>query len=107
MLEVVQSVFLVRQAMEKYAQAGGKVDEPFPLKKKLPKGEAYLETEAPKGQMGFMIISDGSPVPWRVRIRSSSFCNLSVTSELCRGCLLADVPAVAGSLDLVLGEIDR
>ena len=52
-----------------------------PLKKKLPKGEAYLETEAPKGQMGFMIISDGSAVPWRVRIRSSSFCNLSVTSE--------------------------
>jgi NADH-quinone oxidoreductase subunit D len=107
MLEVVQSVFLVRQAMEKYVQAGGKVDEPVPLKKKLPKGEAYLETEAPKGQMGFMIISDGSPVPYRVRVRSSSFCNLSVTSELCRGVLVADVPAIVGSLDLVLGEIDR
>ena len=107
MLEVVQSVGLVRQAMEKYAQAGGKVDEPIPLKKKLPKGEAYLETETPKGQLGFMIISDGSPVPYRVRVRSSSFCNLSVTSELCCGVLVADVPAIVGSLDLVLGEIDR
>ena len=77
------------------------------MKKKLPKGEAYLETEAPKGQMGFMIISDGSPVPWRVRIRSSSFCNLSVMSEICRGLLVADVPAMSASLDIVLGEIDR
>jgi NADH-quinone oxidoreductase subunit D len=107
MLEVVQSVGLVRQAMEKYTRCGGPPGELIPLKKKLPPGEAYLETEAPKGQMGFMIISDGSAVPWRVRARSSSFCNLSVVSELCRGCLLADVPAVVGSLDLVLGEIDR
>ena len=80
---------------------------PIPLKKKLPKGEAYLETEAPKGQMGFMILSDGTPVPWRVRIRSSSFCHTSVLPELCRGLLIADVPAIAGSLDVVLGEIDR
>jgi NADH-quinone oxidoreductase subunit D len=107
MLEVVQSMCLARQALEKYARTPGPVDEPIALKKKLPKGEAYLETEAPKGQMGFMIVSDGSPVPWRVRIRSSSFCNLSVTSELCRGVLVADVPAIVGSLDLVLGEIDR
>ena len=57
--------------------------------------------------MGFMIISDGSPVPWRVRIRSSSFCNLSVMPELCRGVLVADIPAIVGSLDMVLGEIDR
>ncbi len=107
MLEVVQSMDLVRQGIEKYAQAAGEVDGPIELKKKLPKGEAYLETEAPKGQMGFMLIGDGSAVPWRVRIRSSSFCNLSVMGELCRGVLVADVPSIAGSLDLVLGEIDR
>lgn len=107
MLEVVQSVALIRQAMEKYAQAGGEVDEPIALKKKLPKGEAYLETEAPKGQMGFLVIGDGSPTPWRVRIRSSSFCNLSVTPELCHDALVADIPSIVGSLDLVLGEIDR
>jgi NADH-quinone oxidoreductase subunit D len=107
MLECVQSMKLIRQAMEKYSQAEGTIGEPIKLKTKLPKGAAYLETEAPKGQMGFMVLSDGSPVPWRVRVRSSSFCNLSVTSELCRGGLIADVPAVVGSLDIVLGEIDR
>jgi NADH-quinone oxidoreductase subunit D len=107
MLEVVQSVDLVRQGLKKYADAEGEVDRPIAVKQKLPPGTAYLETEAPKGQMGFMVQSDGSPVPWRVRIRSSSFCNLSVTSELCRGVLVADVPAIVGSLDLVLGEIDR
>jgi NADH-quinone oxidoreductase subunit D len=107
MLEVVQSLKLVRQAMERYRQSPPDCGEPVRLAQKLPKGEAYLETEAPKGQMGFMVIGNDSPVPWRVRIRSSSFCNLSVVPELCRGCLIADVPAVVGSLDLVLGEIDR
>jgi NADH-quinone oxidoreductase subunit D len=107
MLEAVQSMKLIRQAMEKYRRADGEIGEPIKLKAKLSKGETYLETEAPKGQMGFMVVSDGSPVPWRVRIRSSSFCNLSVTGALCRGVLIADIPAVVGSLDLVLGEIDR
>ncbi len=107
MLEVMQSMKLVRQAMDKYSQARDNIGEPTKLKPKLPKGTAYMETEAPKGQMGFLIVSDGSPIPWRVRIRSSSFCNLSVVSELCRGCLIADIPSVVGSLDLVLGEIDR
>jgi NADH-quinone oxidoreductase subunit D len=107
MLEVVQSMKLVRQAMDKYSRTPGTIGEPVKLRQKLPKGEAYLETEAPKGQMGFMVVGDGSPVPWRVRARSSSFCNLSVAPRLCRGCLIADVPAVIGSLDLVLGEIDR
>ena len=65
MLEVVQSVYLVRQGIEKYTQAPGPVDRPIEVKKKLPKGEAYLETEAPKGQMGFMLIGNGTPVPWR------------------------------------------
>jgi NADH-quinone oxidoreductase subunit D len=107
MLEVVESMRLIRQAIDKYSRSSGGIGEPIRLTQKLPKGEAYLETEAPKGQMGFMVISDGSAVPWRVRARSSSFCNLSVMSELCRGCLIADVPAVLGSLDIVLGEIDR
>jgi NADH-quinone oxidoreductase subunit D len=57
--------------------------------------------------MGFYLVSDGSPIPWRARARSSSFCNLSVTAELCRGCLIADIPAIIGSLDIVMGEIDR
>ena len=107
MLEVVQSVRLVRQAIQRYRGADGTHGEPIKPRQKLPAGMAYMETEAPKGQMGFMIISDGTAIPWRVRARSSSFCNLSVISELCRGCLVADVPAVLGSLDIVLGEVDR
>jgi NADH-quinone oxidoreductase subunit D len=107
MLEVVQSIDLVRQAIERYSTAQGNWGEPIKLTQKLPKGEAYLETECPRGQMGFYIVSDGSSIPWRVRARSSSFCNLSVTHELCRGCLIADVPAIVGSLDVVMGEIDR
>jgi NADH-quinone oxidoreductase subunit D len=107
MVECVQSMDLIRQGMQKYAAAPGTVDGPIDVKKKLPKGEAYLETEAPKGQMGFMVVSDGTPVPWRVRIRSSSFCNLSIISALCRGVFVADMPAIIASLDIVLGEIDR
>jgi NADH-quinone oxidoreductase subunit D len=77
--------------------------------KALTPGEVYVETECPRGQMGFHVV--GRPakeaVPLRVRARSSCFCNLSVVGELCRGCLVADVPAVVGSLDIVMGEIDR
>ncbi len=107
MLEVVQAIDLVRQAMDKYSQATGNWGEPIKLTQKLPKGEVYLETEAPRGQMGFYLVSDGNAIPFRVRARSSCFCNLSVAGEMCRGCLIADVPAIVGSLDIVMGEIDR
>jgi len=107
MLEVVQAIDLCRQAIDRYSSASGPVNVPLKLNEKLPKGEAYLETEAPRGQMGFYLVSDGSAIPWRVRARSSCFCNLSVSGELCRGCLIADVPAIVGSLDIVMGEIDR
>jgi NADH-quinone oxidoreductase subunit D len=107
MLEVMQSIDLVRQGIDRYSVASGNYGEPIKLNQKLPKGEAYLETEAPRGQMGFYIVSHGEAIPWRVRARSSSFCNLSVASELCRDCLIADVPAIVGSLDIVMGEIDR
>ncbi len=107
MLEVVQAISLIRQAIEKYHVASGDWGTPLKLNEKLPEGEAYLETECPRGQMGFFIVGDGTAIPWRARARSSSFCNLSVTSELCRGCLIADVPAIVGSLDIVMGEIDR
>ncbi|RIK87283.1 MAG: NADH-quinone oxidoreductase subunit D [Planctomycetota bacterium] len=107
MLEVVQSIDLVRQSIDRYSRASGSHGEPMKLNQKLPKGEAYLETEAPRGQMGFYVVSNGEAIPWRARARSSSFCNLSVATELCRGCLIADVPAIVGSLDIVMGEIDR
>jgi NADH-quinone oxidoreductase subunit D len=108
MLEVMQSIDLCRQSMDRYSMCQGSWGIPVKLTEKLPKGEAYMETEAPRGQMGFYIVSNGSgAIPWRARARSSSFCNLSVTHDLCRGCLIADVPAIVGSLDIVMGEIDR
>ena len=107
MLEVVQSMDLVRQAIDRYSQCKGPLGEQLKLAEKLPAGDAYLETECPKGQMGFYLVSDGTSIPWRVRARSSAFSNLAVSPELCRGCLIADVPAVIGSLDVVMGEIDR
>lgn len=107
MLELVQSIDIVRQGIEHYSTAKDGYGEPLKLSQKLPPGEAYLETEAPRGQMGFYLVSDGSAIPWRTRARSSSFCNLSVAGQLCAGCLIADVPAIVGSLDIVMGEIDR
>jgi NADH-quinone oxidoreductase subunit D len=107
MLEVVESIKIVRQGLDRYQTAQGA--HRIELPKHLHAGEAYVETECPRGQMGFYVV--GSPqkslVPLRVRARSSSFSNLSVTSEICRGCLIADVPAIVGSIDIVMGEIDR
>lgn len=107
MLEVIQAMDLVRQGIDLYSTAEGDYGEPMKLNQKLPAGEVYLETEAPRGQMGFYLVSDGNAIPWRARARSSSFCNLSITGDLCRNCLIADVPAIVGSLDIVMGEIDR
>jgi NADH-quinone oxidoreductase subunit D len=107
MLEIVESIKIVEQGLEKYRTAEGshRIEPP----RHLPAGEAYVETECPRGQMGFYVVGrpGKDPVPLRVRARSSSFCNLSVTNEICRGCLVADVPAIVGSIDIVMGEIDR
>ncbi len=107
MIEVAESIKLVRQAIKRYQTATGSHRVPFKLGQKLPSDEAYLETECPRGQMGFYVIGDGDAEPMRARAKSSCFCNLSVTGDLCRGVLIADVPAIVGSLDIVMGEIDR
>lgn len=107
MREVVESIKLVQQALDRYPKAEGTYRVPFKMATKLPRGEAYLETECPRGQMGFYVIGNDSSIPLRARAKSSSFCNLSVTYPLCAGCLIADIPAIVGSLDIVMGEIDR
>ena len=106
MLEVVESIKIVEQGLKRYQTAQGhhRIEPP----KHLPGGEAYMETECPRGQMGFYVVGRAKePVPLRVRSRSSSFSNLSVTDDICRNCLIADVPAIVGSIDIVMGEIDR
>jgi NADH-quinone oxidoreductase subunit D len=72
-----------------------------------PKGEIYASVEASKGELGFYIVSDGSNRPYRFRIRTPSFANLSALSKMIEGSLIADVIAVIGSIDIVLGEVDR
>jgi len=72
-----------------------------------PVGEAYQAIEAPKGELGFYFVSDGSPRPWRMKVRSPSFVNLQALPVMVEGRLVADVIAAIGSIDIVLGEIDR
>jgi NADH-quinone oxidoreductase subunit D len=107
MIELVQSIRLVRQAIAKYPKAQGAYRLPYKLGAKLPKDEVYLETECPRGQMGFYIVGNGEPEPLRARAKSSCFCNLSITHPICKDFLLGDIPAIVGSLDIVMGEIDR
>jgi NADH-quinone oxidoreductase subunit D len=72
-----------------------------------PVGEAYRAIEAPKGELGFYFVSDGTPRPWRMKVRSPSFVNMQTLSTMIEGRMVADVIVAIGSLDIVLGEIDR
>jgi len=74
---------------------------------KLPEDEVYVEVENPRGQLGFYVQGDGSAIPSRVKVRGPAFCNLCIMHYVTRNCLLADVPAILGSIDIVLGEVDR
>lgn len=104
--EMRQCVRIVRQALDQLPPDGD-VHAAVPKKVRPPKGEIHFRAENPKGDLGFYIVSDGSPKPYRVKMRSPAFCNLSVINEIARGWMISDVIAVLGSLDIVLGEIDR
>jgi NADH-quinone oxidoreductase subunit D len=73
----------------------------------VPEGEVYAAVEAPKGEFGVYLVSDGSNKPYRCKIRAPGFAHLQAMDFLCRGHMLADVSAVLGSLDIVFGEVDR
>ena len=74
---------------------------------KVPEGEVYAAVEAPKGEFGVYLVSDGSNKPYRCKIRAPGFAHLQAMDFLCRGHMLADVSAILGSLDIVFGEVDR
>ncbi len=104
-LEMTQSVRIIRQALDQLP------DGAFRAKKvtnvKLPDDEVYVEVENPRGQLGFYVRGDGSAIPYRVKARGPSFCNLCITTHIAKNIMLADVPAIIGSIDVVMGEVDR
>ena len=104
--EMEQSIRLIRQALDRLPE--GDVQEKVPKRVKPPKGEVYARSETPRGELGYYIISDGAGVnPFRVKVKSPCFTALSILPEIGRGVLIADVIALIGSIDIVLGEIDR
>jgi len=107
LLELRQSVRILEQAL-KDIPGGPVMDPKAKLRGFRPKpGEAYGRIEAPKGELGFYLISDGGPNPYRYRVRPPSFVNLTVLEDMCLGQNVADVVLILGSVDIVLGEVDR
>ena len=106
-LEMRESIRILEQAFKDVPE-GPIVDPKAKLRGFRPKtGEAYGRIEAPKGELGFYLISDGSPNPYRYRVRPPSFINLTVLEDLCLGHSVGDVVVILGSIDIVLGEVDR
>lgn len=110
MKEIEQSVKIIRQAIKMLPdkESGGAHRLKLPKSFKPDAGEIYYEMENPRGILGFYVESPGkSTQPYRVKARAATFCNLSVLSDLCHNVLLADVPAIVGSIDVVMGQVDR
>jgi len=103
--EMVESNKIIRQAA--LAMPEGDALETVPKNVKVPEGEYYMRTETPRGELGYFIVSDGKKNPVRVKVRSPAFVNLSVLPAIAPGTMVADLVAIVGSLDIVLGEIDR
>ncbi len=104
--EMEESLKIIEQAWEQIP--AGDVHLAIPKKVRPPQGEVYFRTENPRGELGFYIISDGhSSTPFRVKARAPSFVNLSVLPEISKGYMIADLVAILGSVDIVLGEVDR
>jgi NADH-quinone oxidoreductase subunit D len=104
-LEMRQSTRILQQALDAIPE--GDIRAKMPKVLKPPKGEAYARIEGPKGEIGFYLISDGSPNPYRYNVRPPSFVNLTCLSQISVGHKLADAVVILGSFDIVMGEVDR
>jgi len=128
--EMKQSLSIVRQGLDRLKPGAVRADNPylFPADRtdvklnmeeliyhfkimsegyRPPIGDAYFSVESPKGELGFYVVSDGSPIPLRTRVRPPSLINLQALADMCVGRMVADVVACIGSIDIVLGEVDR
>lgn len=104
--EIRQSLRILKQVIEDIPEGEiqtGKAQ----YQVRVPAGEAYGRVENPKGELGFYVVSNGKPNPWRYHIRAPSFINLTALGEMCKGHKVADVVAILGSIDIILGEVDR
>ena len=102
--EMFESLKIIEQAVAQMPEGDikGKV-----AKNVKPKGEIYVNTECPRGELGYHLVADGGKNPYRLKVNSPSFNAISCLDEVCGGAMLADVVAIIGSLDIVLGEVDR
>jgi NADH-quinone oxidoreductase subunit D len=105
MLEITESIRLCRIAIDK--MPGGPIGVRTPIALRPPRGETYFAIESSKGELGVYFISDGSEYPWRAKLRGPSFVNLQILPEMIRGHKMSDTVAILGSIDIVLGEVDR
>lgn len=103
--EMEQSLNIIEQAVENLP--AGDVKAAIPKRIRPDAGDVYVRTETPKGELGYYLVSDGTASPFRVKVKSPCFVNLSVLPAVSRGALVADIVAILGSIDIVLGEIDR
>lgn len=103
--EMLESIKILRQAIDQLP--GGDPNEAMPRRIRPPEDDVYLRTESPRGEIGFYLVSDGSEKPYRCKGRSPCYTAISAIDAIGRGSLVADIVAIIGSLDIVLGEIDR
>lgn len=103
--EMAESVRICRVALDKLP--GGPISVRSPIAFRPPRGEAYYAVESARGEEGIYMISDGSEYPYRAKLRGPSFVNLQILPELIRGSKIGDVIAILGSIDIVLGDVDR
>lgn len=111
-LEMYESLKILEQALKEIPQGEimNKKMAPFvkaPRNFKPAVGEAYARVESPKGELGFYVVSDGTPQPWRYHVRAPSLINLTILEDMCIGHKLADAIVILGSVDIVLGEVDH
>jgi NADH:ubiquinone oxidoreductase subunit D len=104
--EIRQSIRILEQVIKD--MPGGDIQTGKPqYQVRVPAGEAYGRIEGAKGELGFYVVSNGKPNPWRYHVRAPSFINLSALGIMCKNYKIADVVAILGSIDIVLGETDR
>jgi NADH:ubiquinone oxidoreductase subunit D/NADH:ubiquinone oxidoreductase subunit C len=104
--EIRESIRILQQAIDSIPQGEVLANKPA-YKYRMPKGESYGRVEGPKGELGYYVVSDGTDNPWRYHVRAPSFINLTGLRQMCLGEKVADLVAVLGSIDIVLGEVDR